>query len=289
VRLAVLIIVLVAASFLGGAFVNGPGLQWAHNTVLRFLSLNNAEEIASIDLKPVANSGRSSDGLESGKLTANATQEPVAPMPAILTEDESNKHDVSDHSSTSLTEGKFSSGSSGSPGPQPSSSSSASRNRPLVRARSLSGDPASSDSDVISAGATSSSTFPSASSYSDPNVSPAILGTLSALLPSASPSSASYSPALASTSSPVASVLKSVANGADTWAVLERKLQSLGVSRYTMEGEPGGRVIFYCLIPLAGRQAVSQRFEAEGDDIVQAAQAALRRITLWQATQPAVQ
>jgi hypothetical protein len=37
------------------------------------------------------------------------------------------------------------------------------------------------------------------------------------------------------------------------------------------------------LIPLAGRQAVSQRFEAEGDDDFQAAQAAMRRIALWRA------
>jgi hypothetical protein len=68
------------------------------------------------------------------------------------------------------------------------------------------------------------------------------------------------------------------------WAALRRKMQSLGVTRYTIEGEPGGRVVFWCLIPLAGRQAVSQRFEGEGDDEFQAAQAAIRRITLWQAT-----
>jgi hypothetical protein len=63
-------------------------------------------------------------------------------------------------------------------------------------------------------------------------------------------------------------------------------MQALGVSRFNVEGEPGGRVVFACLIPLAGRQAVSQRFEAEGDTVVQAADAALRRIALWRATQP---
>jgi hypothetical protein len=40
------------------------------------------------------------------------------------------------------------------------------------------------------------------------------------------------------------------------------------------------------LIPLAGRQAVAQRFEAEGVDVLQAAQATLRRVALWRATQP---
>ncbi len=62
-------------------------------------------------------------------------------------------------------------------------------------------------------------------------------------------------------------------------------MQTLGVSRFTIEAEPGGRVVFSCLIPVAGRKAVSQRFEAEGDDMVQAAHAALRRIGLWRATQ----
>jgi hypothetical protein len=70
------------------------------------------------------------------------------------------------------------------------------------------------------------------------------------------------------------------------WTQLCRKLRALGVIRYMVDGEPGGRVIFSCLVPVAGRQAVSQRFEAEGDDESQAAQAAIRRITLWRATRP---
>jgi hypothetical protein len=62
-------------------------------------------------------------------------------------------------------------------------------------------------------------------------------------------------------------------------------MQTLGVSRFMIEAEPSGRVVFSCLIPLAGRQAVAQRFEAEGDDIIQAARAALQRVGLWRATQ----
>jgi hypothetical protein len=75
-------------------------------------------------------------------------------------------------------------------------------------------------------------------------------------------------------------------NVGDDWTVLQQKLQALKVSRFTIEGEPGGRVLFACLIPLAGRQAVAQRFEAEADDVIQAVQATLRRIALWRATQP---
>ena len=36
-RQAILVVVLVGASFLGGAFVNGPGLQWAKTRLLRLL------------------------------------------------------------------------------------------------------------------------------------------------------------------------------------------------------------------------------------------------------------
>jgi hypothetical protein len=71
----------------------------------------------------------------------------------------------------------------------------------------------------------------------------------------------------------------------DEWSAIERKMQSLGVTRFSVEGKPGGRVAVTCLIPVAGSQAVAQRFEAEGDDLIQVASSALRRITLWQATE----
>ena len=97
--------------------------------------------------------------------------------------------------------------------------------------------------------------------------------------------------------------------GADDWSTLASKMQALDVSRFTIEGQPGGRVVFSCLIPggppiaigpaeiqpggrvvfsclspLAGRHAVAQRFEAEGNDALQAA-----RVALWRAAQPTQQ
>ncbi len=72
---------------------------------------------------------------------------------------------------------------------------------------------------------------------------------------------------------------------AGDWAELRRQMRALGVARYGIEGEPGGRVRFHCLIPLVGRRAIGQQFEAEGSDEIQAAQAALRRIALWRATE----
>jgi hypothetical protein len=69
------------------------------------------------------------------------------------------------------------------------------------------------------------------------------------------------------------------------WAQVRRTMVALGVARYGIEGEPGGRARFYCVIPLAGRHAVGQHFEAEGDDELQAAQVALRRVALWLAAE----
>ncbi len=69
------------------------------------------------------------------------------------------------------------------------------------------------------------------------------------------------------------------------WTAVRRELKVLGVSRYGTEGEPSGRVRFHCVIPLAGRRAVGQHFEAEGDDELQAARAAIKRVALWRATE----
>ena len=139
------------------------------------------------------------------------------------------------------------------------------------------------DPDVKQASVTSRSSDSDLSEQPDSTAKPDILDTLAALLPSTSNPSSTQQPSTVSLPSP--STQRSVVSSSDDWAIVERKMQSLGVSRYTVDGEPGVRVVFSCLIPLAGRQAITQRFEAEGDDIIQAAQAALRRITLWRATQ----
>ena len=281
-----LVVVLVAASFLGGAFVNGPGLQWAQTRVLRSLGLNNGGEITSVDLKSAARTETSSNGSVSPKPEADTTQGPLAPMPSLLTENEVTKQDTSDRRSgfqargKSITNEPASSRSQSSP-----SSSSAKRARARALAQSPGLEPIPSDPGVTPASAVSPPTPAHASSRSALDAAPAILDSLAALLPSSPPSSDSPLPLSPSTPPPT-SAPKSIAGGSDNWAILERKMQSLGVSRYTMDGEPGSRVVFSCLIPLAGRQAVSQRFEAEGDDMVHAAQAALRRIALWRATQP---
>jgi hypothetical protein len=260
VRQAVLVIVLVAASFSGGAFVNGPGLHWAQTRLLRSLGLNNGGEIASVDLKTTVSAETIPDGSGPAKAAVDTIWSPLAVVPTVVAEDESSKHDASDRRLSSQPSPKSKDGGAGRQRSQPSAASTPSPTRILPILTKTSGGE---------------------SARLDPHVTPAILDSLAALLPSTPPVSGSPSPP----SSRSASAPKPAGDGGDEWAVLERKMQTLGVSRFMIEAEPGGRVVFSCLIPLAGRQAVAQRFEAEGDDIVQAAHAGLRRIGLWRATQ----
>ncbi len=69
------------------------------------------------------------------------------------------------------------------------------------------------------------------------------------------------------------------------WDNLRRRMKTLGVARYWIEGEPEGPCRFRCLIPTAGGRAVSQHFEAEANDDLHAADAALRRVALWKSTE----
>jgi len=280
VRHAILVIVLIASSFLGGAFVNGPGLRWVQTRLMRSLGLNEEGEIASVDLIAAA----APDGVAGGsgplRSAAEPMLEPLAPVPSVVAEGEGSQQAPSDHrtaSSTKLNE-KPRAGSSSQTQPVSSSSSSPPVPVPAATAsapqRSL-----SPDSEVKPAGVGASDR----PGPSDAKVKPALLDALGALLPSTSsspPEPLSGSALPSSIPAP-----KSVRNVSDDWIVLQEKLQALNVSRFTIEGEPGGRILFSCLIPLAGRQAVTQRFEAEGDDVIQAMQATLRRIALWRATQ----
>jgi hypothetical protein len=285
VRKAILVVMVVAASFLGGAFVNGPALQWVETRVLRSLGLTNGGEILSVDLKPVVSSDTSGDELRLAKQANGTPEGPCAPMPSLLTEHESSQHDNSDRPSTLQAGPKSNSIGSALPSSQIPSTSPSSIKHPVVVTKSPEHRARPADPDVKQASAISRPADSDDLERADTNAKRDILDTLAALLPSKSESSSAQLPS--SSLLPPASTRKPVMGTSDNWAVIERKLQSLGVSRYTIEGKPGDHVAFSCLIPLAGRQAIAQRFEAEGDDMVQAAQAALRRITLWRATQPA--
>jgi hypothetical protein len=283
VRHLFLILVLVGASFLGGAFVNGPGLQWAQARLLRSLGLNNGGEIASIELKPATSSEPEikphPDGFMPVDPRADVSKGPIAPIPSLQTETESPKQDAPDQPPSLQSPVKSSADSSITPALHPPSVFLDKR----IDSKSDNHTPSSSDRRVTPAGSTTPHDPAPASSPVAGETTPAILDSLAALLPVDSPTPTSPLPP----SSPSeVSNSKAPVSGTDSWVVLERKMQSFGVARYTIDGEPGGRVVFSCLIPLAGRQAITQRFEAEGDDIIHAAQATLRRIALWRASQP---
>jgi hypothetical protein len=284
VRKAILIIVLVAASFLGGAFVNGPGLQWAETRVLRLLGLNNGGEIASVDLKAAVSSETSLDESRSAKPGASVHEGPRAPVPSLLTEHESPRRDGFDQPSTVQTGPKSSSIQSDVPNSGVGPTDALPMKHPFPQTKGLEQEVAPADPNVKQASTSSHPVGSGDSDRQDTQAKPDILDTLAALLPSTSASSASHLPSPSTL--PAVSTQKPLVDGSDNWVVLERKMQRLGVSHYTIKGQPGDRVVFSCLIPLAGRQAVAQHFEAEGDDIVQATEATMRRIALWQATQP---
>jgi hypothetical protein len=275
VRQAILVIVLIAASFLGGAFVNGPGLRWAQTRLFRSLGLDGETEIASVDLLPAAAPPEVGEKSDPPKGTSERILEPLAPVPTVVAEDDSSHKVPSEpRSASNLKQGEKSQR-GGSSKTQPLSSASTTAS-PLAPAASPPDQPASPDSEVRPASAS-----PDAS---DVKPQPALLDSLGTLLPPVSPPTpeGSSGPAVP----PPITAAKSTRSLSDDWNILQQKLRALNVSRFTIEGEPSGRVLFSCLIPLAGRQAVAQRFEAEGDDVIQAVQATLRRITLWRATQP---
>lgn len=67
------------------------------------------------------------------------------------------------------------------------------------------------------------------------------------------------------------------------WKEIETRMNTLGVVRYEILGNPGGKKKFRCEIDVEG----SPKFEAENEDIVQAAQFALKRVVLYQAARKA--
>jgi hypothetical protein len=280
VRQAILVIVLIGSSFLGGAFVNGPGLRWAQTRLMRSLGLNEDGEIASVNLMASVAPDGVSDGSGLAKPATEPALEPLAPVPSVVADPRLSEQVPSDHRTASDTEPneKTRNGSTDKIQPMSPSSSSA---LPVPNATALaSARSAFPDSEVKRAGVGALD----GPRPSNPTVKAALLNSLGTLLPSTS----SSPPELPSISGlpPSAAAPNSMRNVSDDWIILQRKFQALKVSRFTIEGEPGGRILFSCLIPLAGRQAVTQRFEAEGDDVIQAMQATLRRIALWRATQP---
>lgn len=339
-RQAIFVVAMVAAAFLGGAVVNGPGLRWVQARLLDYMGLQDGGEIASIDLpqatsdpaephrlgtSPAAgqpNSQTTALGAERQAVKQSPTGSPAIgpgrpasstpsssaippplPLPTAIPEPGVSKPaDPKDKSD------QRQSGSMSEPGSRslPTKQGSAMNRNPELPSSAPPGLEPPMESGNVGSMAVGSDASPASGPSPaplDPSVGPALLASRSPSLaqpgvaepttpaaipletaPAASSPSASGSPMSTPPSSTPTSGSTSSSESPPDWVALRRKMQSLGVTRYTIEGEPGGRVVFWCLIPLAGRQAVSQRFEGEGDDECHAAQAAIRRIALWRAT-----
>jgi hypothetical protein len=297
VRHVVFVVVLVGAAFLGGAFVNGPGLRWVQTQLLGSLGLGEEGEIASVDLKGAASPDGSGVNPAAGKTDSELARGLMAPAPSVVADSgaarpapselppirlEGTENEVARRRPASPPSSRSSST------PQSSASTSPPSRAPAVAAPAPQPTRAPVDADVALAAASSAAApppLPGAAAATDRGSRPALMDSLASLMPAPAPAPPDTLSPPVPAPAPPRPEPKPKKPGDDDWATLARKMQALGVTRFTIEGQPGGRVVFSCLIPVAGRQAVAQRFEAEGDDAVQAARAALRRVALWRAAQ----
>jgi len=302
-------VVLVAASFAGGAVVNGPGLRWAQTMILSRLHPEGDDE-----------GGLEVDSESSGGDPAPAEIIPSKPVPPLFVgptpaDSSVKKVDTSkDATSASAPVSKTSNATATAlpartpepkaEAPDPKAPPAPVANRaaaPEAKPVGFSDEPVDSksvaDAGVRLAQASTADDRPlpldPSGSESSPSEEPAVkpgpipsendTNDTKGAEPKASDTPRSDAPAagrVGATENPAQST-----SSITGWAEVRRKLAELGVSRYGIEGEPKGRVRFHCIIPLAGRRAVAQHFEAEGNDELQAAELTLRRIALWRATE----
>jgi hypothetical protein len=300
------VITLVGASFAGGAVVNGPGLQWAKTTLLSQLG-GQAEGAAEEDLaapkvddgssndpipaKPaplLANSGVPSAG-ENGKGPAKDSPSPAPTPNPVPTPPPAAAPVAGDASPTAVSAPANSPAPKAPDAPNPQIvTRDGESQRPLPAGESQiilakGGDAPDRPSPLDPPTPLEASKDQEAPADPKPAASPWSDAPGSAPAAAVPPRSAERSDPTVDRSA-AASAGDGQASRGD-WAAVRRKMAALGVSRYGFEGEPRGRVRFHCLIPLAGRRAVAQQFEAEADDEWQAVEAALRRVALWRATE----
>lgn len=307
-------IVLIAAAFAGGAAVNGPGLRWAKEFIWSKMPTEGENEDPSDLVQPsVGPVVASDDGPDSvpgqeekveaetptakdpplKELAKSSAPGPTAPEPSEL--QSAARAELKNLDSSTATSGRnpaadldelppLSVPRAGSDAPPellpPTSAPVAESPAPATLPLLLEQTPSSSLTKVA---ANKGLTKREDHAWSDaPGSAPA------AAVPPRPYTSRPDRDSSASTASTPANNTTTIAAATrvlSDWNEVRQKMRALGVSRYGIDGEPGGRVRFHCIIPLAGKRAVSQHFEAEGDDELQAAAATLRRVTLWRATE----
>jgi hypothetical protein len=278
-RQAILVVLLVGAAFLGGAFVAGPGFEWTLARILRSLNLSNSGEIAAVILEAKSNGEIALDRPETSRRGS-------VPL------------DSTTQASKIASQNRFSNGEEFDVGLVTQPAELRSSDSPRSHQSSLLSIP----SVMVGQFITKSSTAKSV--RTDSEVMPIggnsltkpfhlTLSKQESRLPVPIDPFAIISPPIKSLSnlnssllsSHHSTLLKSTKCTREEWAHLESMMQSLGITRFIIEREPSGRVIFACLIPLAGCQTVTQRFEANGENVIQAVNTALHRVILWRATE----
>ena len=256
-RQAIFVLMLVGAAFAGGAAINGPGLAWLQRNLI------GGPTIIVDGSTPVGDPGRAGKRFPTASTpslpfpaTADSPSAPVADTRPSLPEPTS----PPDSSAAGLL------GLPGPAGPDPVALAAAALAPTAQDPASVApGDLPALDLPLESPAA------PGPAPKSDPTTRLASTGGLEPA-PATSPSTSS-------------AALAPLAPGRD-WAEIRQRLKGLGVTRYTVDADLESRVRFSCVIPVEGLRAVGHHFEAEGDDIFQAVDATIRRITLWRATEP---
>lgn len=290
-RQALFAVVLVAASFAGGAVVNGPGLRWAQSMAFGRLGLDDEgdhdagasvgkgsrpDEIPSRPIPPLI--------VEPSIVSADGAKKADAPKPEAPT---AKSDDVIKPASASPTPA---------PEPPPSDPGGLPGLAPVPEALAQVPPPVDPPAPLTTSRDRERAAIDLAAATATPPADrgPAKVpddskGQKAQNNKSIRPVSLADEVAVPATAPepvpPASSPAPTASSDPADWAGVRKALRDLGVSRYGVEGEPGGRARFHCVIPLAGRRAVGQHFEAEGDDELQAARAVLRRVALWRATE----
>lgn len=290
-RQALFAVMLVAASFAGGAVVNGPGLRWAQELLTdRFGLAEDDQDEGPPRLQPLVGDPSRPDGFRSGSGSGASSEIPARTIPPLAvepTEVRPGPPAENAKEASPLPRAEAPAAAMGeAPPTSPKANSDVSRPEtvelptltttelpPLDRPEPPA-SPAAKANANEPPGASSPS--PAQKALADAKLAFASIAVAATAEPEPRPEASGSNSSSSSSSGP---------GDPTDWPGVRRALQALGVARYGVEGEPGGRVRFHCVIPLAGRRAVSQYFEAEGEDEFQAAKGALRRVNLWRATE----
>jgi hypothetical protein len=314
-------LLLVLASFAGGAAVNGPGLQWAKDQLFStVLSNSTIGQVDEADTEP----GNETDAEPDG----DALKRPAAPPPPLKFPPIARSPKAESASTSELELDPIASESAKPSGVTPEAETQAAQSPtetpPAVAAPRVpsiaNGRDAESPLDLPERLNATAEEAEVEKDADHPDAPPRLLQPLDIPDPSPVPGANSHQGDFpdAPDSAPAEAILPGsavlqppkrdsnllLANGLDNdpfrpeahananpagesdgdWERIQGRLKELGVSRYWVEGHTEGPVLFRCLVPMVGGRVVSQHFEAEGDDAIQAAEVVLGRIALWKTT-----